>query len=570
MQEARRLATIAFADIAGYTAMMQADEHQALRVLDTFNEVLKGEMSLHQGQIVQFFGDGCLLSFDSALEGLHAATSMMSAFIAANIPVRIGMHLGDVVFKNNNAFGDGVNVASRVESMAIPGAVVISKTLRDQVKNKTEFELQSLGSYQFKNVEEKMELFAVANPGFVIPRPEQMRGKLEPPKVHQPSAAEQQEWERYQLMEILDAIEEERCVLIMGNYAFSRPTPGKPGEEIFLPELLQREQEKLGAPATDDEKPDFFTAAQSLISRPGGQRKLLRLADIQWQDLSAQQKERFEKISEIPFDFILSTYPFDLCHQAFAAQGIEHQYADYSYLRENTEPEPFDSTHPLIYNLFGSKRHKESMVISLERLYQFFFGVLGTRPLPRLIQDKVQRATQLVFLGFSFDDWYMKLLLRMLKVHEKDTSYAHPPGPGGLRQGNQTFYESNFRVTFLNRQIDTFVSELHELCQNEGLLRQTTAQAQRSIFPGLREMVHKFRLEDAMDQLDEYLIEQSLPGRFLRELADRHRRYHQIREWELYEQHPEDEIEGHWQELQQQVLDLIDRVEGQAGIGNTA
>ncbi|MDP5171084.1 MAG: guanylate cyclase, partial [Bacteroidia bacterium] len=78
MLEARKLASIAFADIAGYTAMMQTDERNALRILDAFKEVLEHEMALHRGQIIQFFGDGCLLSFDSALDGLHAATSLQN------------------------------------------------------------------------------------------------------------------------------------------------------------------------------------------------------------------------------------------------------------------------------------------------------------------------------------------------------------------------------------------------------------------------------------------------------------------------------------------------------------
>lgn len=562
--ESRKLSSIAFADIAGYTAMMQADERNALRVLDAFREVLEEEMALHEGKIIQFFGDGCLLAFDSALNGLHAATSLQQRFQLKEIPVRIGMHLGDVVFKNNNAFGDGVNVASRVESLAIPGAVLISKSLYDQVRNKTEFSLQSLGAFQFKNVAEKMEVFAVANEGFTVPRPEEMRGKLEIPKPPQPSSEEQKEWERYQLLEILDAVEDESCVLILGNHAFSRPGPGGEGE-VFLPEILQQEQQKLTGRQPDGDVFDFYSVAQDLISRPGGHRKLMKLTDIQWSDLGPSQRKRFERISEIPFDLILSTYPFDLCHEAFKAHGIDHQYDFYSYMNEATEPEPFDASHPLIYNLFGNKRHKESLVISLEQLYQFFFAVLGARPLPKLIQDKVQKATQLVFLGFSFDDWYMKLLLRVLKVHEKDINYAHSPDPGSLRHDNQIFYESNFKVTFLDRQIDTFVADLQQLCQEEGLLRKPSVKT-GSEFQPIRDLVAKFRLEEAMDQLDHLLVEGDLPARMLRELGDHFHTYHKIREDESYERSPEEELEQRWQALRDHVLSLIDRIEAKQSV----
>lgn len=557
--ESRKLASIAFADIAGYTAMMQADERNALRVLDDFREVLESEMALHEGEIVQFFGDGCLLAFDSALVGLHAATSLQRNFQQKDIPVRIGMHLGDVVFKNNNAFGDGVNVASRVESLAIPGAVLLSKSLVDQVRNKTEFSLESLGAFQFKNVAEKMEIFAVANEGFIVPRPEQMRGKLEMPLPPQPSSEEQKEWERYQLLEILDAVEDGSCVLILGNHAFSKPGPGGEGE-MFLPEILQQEQQKLSTDKAEGDVFDFYSAAQSLVNRPGGHRKLMQLIDIQSKDLGPQQRQRFQRIGEIPFDLILSTYPFDLCHEAFKADGIDHHYDFYSYLSEATEPEPFDASRPLIYNLFGNKRQKESLVISLEQLYQFFFAVLGARPLPKLIQDKVQQATQLVFLGFSFDDWYMKLLLRVLKVHEKDISYAHSPDPGSLRHDNQLFYESNFKVTFLDRQIDTFVNDLQKLCEAEGLLRRPSVKVD-SEYETIRSLVARFRLEEAMDQLDQILVQGNHEAPLLRQLGDHFHSYHKIKEDELYERSPVEELERRWDVLRDHLLSLIDRIE---------
>ena len=353
----------------------------------------------------------------------------------------------------------------------------MSKTVRDQIRNKTDFSVHSLGMFHFKNIAEKMEVFAVSNPGFVIPRKDEMRGKLETPAAPTSptvSTEEQLEWERYQMLEMLDSIEEGKCVLIMGNYAFSKPDAKGESEEgeIFLPEILRREQKKLVDQAGPDSPMDFYSAAQSLVSRAGGQRMFMKLADIKLAELGEKQRDRFRKISEIPFDLILSTNPFDLLHEAFQDNQIAHQYDNYSFLRESVEPEPFDMTHPLIYNLFGSVKHKESMVISLDRLYQLLFSVLGARQLPKLIQDKVQQANHLVFLGFSFDDWYMKLLLRVLKVHEKDISFAHPPGQGDINKYNQTFFESNFQVTFLNRKIDSFITELHSYCKEESLLRR--------------------------------------------------------------------------------------------------
>ena len=182
MSETHKLSVILFADIAGYTGLMQKNEHQALLLLNRFKDVLKAETARHRGRIVQYFGDGCLLSFDSSTDGVDCAIALQKTFSTSpEVPVRIGMHLGEVVFKDKNVFGDGVNIASRIESLGIPGSILLSKTIRDQIRNKTDFLLVSLGSFEFKNVDEDIEVFALANPGFVVPKREQMQGKLKKP-----------------------------------------------------------------------------------------------------------------------------------------------------------------------------------------------------------------------------------------------------------------------------------------------------------------------------------------------------------------------------------------------------
>ncbi len=179
MSSDHKLAAILFADIAGYTAMMQKNEQDALELLNRFKEVLENITPKFQGRIIQYFGDGCLLAFDSSTNSVDCAIALQKTFseIPA-VPVRIGLHLGDVIFRNENVFGDGVNIASRIESLGIPGAILISKTIRDQIKNKSDFLLVSLGTFDFKNVSEPMEIFALANPGFVVPKRDEMHGKL--------------------------------------------------------------------------------------------------------------------------------------------------------------------------------------------------------------------------------------------------------------------------------------------------------------------------------------------------------------------------------------------------------
>jgi hypothetical protein len=407
-----------------------------------------------------------------------------------------------------------------------------------------------------------MEVYAVSNPGFNVPRPEQMQGKLTHTQSPQPIPADQRERERFQMLEILDALEEKKCVLILGNYAFSKPATSAeiPEVEFFLPELLMREQHKWVGKDPSNNSSDFYTSAQTLIDQAGGQRMFMELTRIQLKDLGQKQLDRFKKISEIPFDLILSTYPFDLVHEVFEENQINHQYAYYSYLQESTPLEPFTEDYPLIYNLFGSVRHKESMVISLDRLYQFIFGIMGIRQLPKLIQDKVRQASHLVFLGFSFDDWYMKLLLRVLKVHEKEISYAHPPEPSGIARQNRSFFESNFKVTFLDKKIDEFVAGLHSLCEEEDLLRKSIPTTPGSQYEDLQLMTEQYRLEEVLERLDDLIIRDGKEGGLLKELGEYQQNFHKIKEWENYNSFSKQELEKKWRHLRNNLSLFIDRV----------
>ena len=130
-----KLAAILLADIVGYTALMQADEKAALQSLDKFKSVLETLVPLHKGEIIQFYGDGCLAIFNSSVDAMACAKQLQENFqTVPKVPVRIGLHAGDVVLKDDNVFGDAVNIASRVESMGIPGAILLSSNVRNQIK----------------------------------------------------------------------------------------------------------------------------------------------------------------------------------------------------------------------------------------------------------------------------------------------------------------------------------------------------------------------------------------------------------------------------------------------------
>src|SRR5215469_10823177 len=141
----RRLAAILAADVAGYSRLMQADEAGTLaRLKIRRSEVLRPALDRHRGRIVKFMGDGVLVEFASAVDAVECAVELQRGMESANadlpedqqIRLRIGINLGDVMVEGSDLYGDGVNIAARIEALAAPGSVVVSRTVFNHVRGK--------------------------------------------------------------------------------------------------------------------------------------------------------------------------------------------------------------------------------------------------------------------------------------------------------------------------------------------------------------------------------------------------------------------------------------------------
>ncbi len=178
MSQTRQLAAIMFTDIMGYTSLMQDDETLALKLRHKLKTKLEEVTAFYHGRILDFRGDGAICSFASTIEGVRAALALQLNMLAEPVvPLRIGMHTGDVIFEGNDVYGDGVNIASRLESFAIPGSIFISAKAYDDVKNQKDIQTVSLGMYALKNVKENVEIFAISNTGIKIPGNNSLEGK---------------------------------------------------------------------------------------------------------------------------------------------------------------------------------------------------------------------------------------------------------------------------------------------------------------------------------------------------------------------------------------------------------
>jgi adenylate cyclase len=166
----RRLAAIMAADVVGYSRLMGADEIGTLRALRAHRrELIDPKIAAHRGRIVKTTGDGVLVEFPSAVEAVACAISAQRGIALRNAGVaedkrlifRIGVNIGDIISEAGDIFGDGVNVAARLEGLCEPGGLCISRTVRDQVRDKLPVTFDDLGEQQVKNIARPVRAFGL-------------------------------------------------------------------------------------------------------------------------------------------------------------------------------------------------------------------------------------------------------------------------------------------------------------------------------------------------------------------------------------------------------------------------
>lgn len=176
--QSRKLAAIMFTDIVGYTAIMQKDEQVALKMIELHRRVLESTTQKFNGRILQYYGDGSLSIFSSAYDAVECAMEVQRAlFEGTPVPLRIGIHLGDIIVRGDSVYGDGVNVASRIESLGMAGSILFSDTIFHLIRNQPDIKTKALGKFDLKNVDHPVPVYALANDEFPIPRSEHLHGK---------------------------------------------------------------------------------------------------------------------------------------------------------------------------------------------------------------------------------------------------------------------------------------------------------------------------------------------------------------------------------------------------------
>src|SRR4029077_2360598 len=170
--EQRRLAAIMFTDMVGYSALSQRDEKLAQELLEEHRRLLREIFPRFHGTEIKTIGDAFLVEFNSALEAAQCAIEIQRALGHRNhdvapdrrIELKIGIHIGDVVHRGGDVYGDGVNIASRIEPIAGPGGICVSMDVERQIRNAVETRFEKLAPIELKNISVPMELFRIVLP----------------------------------------------------------------------------------------------------------------------------------------------------------------------------------------------------------------------------------------------------------------------------------------------------------------------------------------------------------------------------------------------------------------------
>ena len=213
----RRLSAILIADIVGYSRLVGADEAGTLRALNAHRrELIDPTIASHRGRFVRTTGDGLILEFASAVDAVRCAVDVQRGMAERNetvpperrIEYRIGINVGDIVSVGDDIYGDGVNIAARLEAMSEPGGIYVSRAVRDPVVDKLSFGFDDLGEVAAKNIARPIHVFRV-HPRYRDRAPETCLARLETTGRHRGSCGARSDGRR-------------RGLLVLGRWSFRR------------------------------------------------------------------------------------------------------------------------------------------------------------------------------------------------------------------------------------------------------------------------------------------------------------------------------------------------------------
>ena len=293
------------------------------------------------------------------------------------------------------------------------------------------------------------------------------------------------------ITEIVDSFEERKCVLLLGpNLAIGK------GGELLQPGLIDYFKAKQLDVEQDID--NLFTCKKQTKTRAH-----LYLKEY-YRDNGAPN-DLHRRLARIPCHLYISISPDLLMKRALEDYGVEHEFKYYikgqpSEEIANPNPSP---DNPLLYNLFGSIDNQQSLIFTHDDLIQYMLSIIKDFNLPQNLRGSLVNSLYFIFLGFDFDKWYLRLLLRMF-LDDSKLSIASEAG-SRTQDRLRTFYAGNYGLEFVDSNIEEYIKGLYDECDKRGLLRPIKEKTQASIKHEISELIKKDEVSEALDRLNQFL-----------------------------------------------------------------
>jgi len=286
----RKLAAIMFTDIKGFSRKMGENETVAMALLKAHDAMMNELVAKYDGKVIKSIGDSFMVDFGSAVNAVKCSIEAQEIFWYYNkgkselerIEIRIGIHLGDVITDGHDIFGDGVNIASRIEAVTSPNRICISQDIHNQVKNKMDLETYSLGVMEFKNIAEPIEIYEVLmNSIPELSKPSRLREDIHPlKKVEASTQREAEEAQRVEAAKRKIDVREQRA---------------EREKEQFIKRHLEKAQELFAAEKLDEAEAELNEIFKVVAIHANAQ--ILQLK-IEEERFKLKEHDRLEKLKE--------------------------------------------------------------------------------------------------------------------------------------------------------------------------------------------------------------------------------------------------------------------------------
>lgn len=296
---------------------------------------------------------------------------------------------------------------------------------------------------------------------------------------------------------IIETIRAEKCIILLGP-DFAQTQDGKHLTEALLDSLeVEKDPDlKFVKPA------DLFQFKDPILRT----RTYFKIKSLYRELETTIVKEPYQQLAQIGLPLIFSLSADHFLQHAFQELGISHRFEFYNKTVNPPETEAPRKDNPLIYNLFGSIEEEQSLLLTHNDLYDFIFSILGDHHLPNELKNSLHGAANVLFLGFSFDMWYMQILLRLLNLHDERYNFDRYAAQKSINSDIQAFYNEQFRVNFVDTGATEFVNTLFEECKKAGLIRDLNA-AEQVISDRISSFIENNQLEEAIAALAAFFKE---------------------------------------------------------------